>query len=85
MVIMQLKLVKYNTVDEAAVAENGTEPSGGVNHVIKVLKELVDPWVGKGDRMVESYSYFASMLYTSSLEDTGIGFIGVLEQASCKY
>ena len=56
--MMQLKLVKDKTSYKAAAIVNGTAYSGGVNHGTKVLKELVDPWVVKLDRMVAAYSYF---------------------------
>ena len=38
MVMMKLKLVKGDTVDEAAADENGTEPSVDINHGTKLLK-----------------------------------------------
>ena len=38
MVMLNLKLVKVNTADEASSTSNGTAPSGDVNHGTKVLK-----------------------------------------------
>ena len=50
--MMNLKLVKDKSADNAYIATNGCVPSGYVNHGTKVLKELVYPWVGKRDRVV---------------------------------
>ena len=46
--MVKLKLVEGNDTDEAATTENGTAPAGDVNHGTKVLKELLEPWAGKG-------------------------------------
>ena len=45
--MMKFNLVIVNTVDQAAVAANGTASDGDVNHGTKLLKELVDPRVVK--------------------------------------
>ena len=54
MVMMKLKLVKVNTTNEADYAANGTAPDRYMNHRIKILKELVETWEGKGDKVVAS-------------------------------
>ena len=82
---MKLKLVKGNTVDEAAADENGTEPSVDINHGTKLLKQLVEPWGVKGDRVIASYSYFSYVESAKSLEDMGLVFIGVVKQTSLQY
>ena len=45
--MMKLNLVNGKTADESAGAENGTAAYGGMNHETKLIKYLVDPWVGK--------------------------------------
>ena len=44
--MMKLNLVNGKTADESAGAENWTVTDGGMNHETKVIKYLVDPWVG---------------------------------------
>ena len=77
--MMKSKLVRGMNYDETAANANGNVPDGYVNHVIKVLKQLVDPWVGKVDTVVAEYSYFSSMKYSEVLEDKGLGVIGVFK------
>ena len=59
MVMMKLKLLKNKYVYEDAASENGNEPAEDDNHGTMVLKQLVEPWAGRGDRVVEVYSNFA--------------------------
>ena len=62
--MMKLKLVKDKSVDEDAVAANGNLPAEYQNHGTMVLKELVEPWAGRGDRVVAVDSYFAQVQQT---------------------
>ena len=57
--MIKLKLVKDKSVDEAAAAANGNAPAEDENHVTMVLKELVEPRAGRGERAVAVDSYFA--------------------------
>ena len=65
--IVKLKLGKGKTADEVAVFANGAVPDEGVNHGTKVLKELIEYWSVKVDRVVSEDSYFASIKYEKSL------------------
>ena len=58
--IMHLKLENSKNANEASDATNSTAPAGDVSHGTKVLKELVEPWVVKGEIVVAEESYFAS-------------------------
>ena len=79
--MMKLKLVKVNTAYDTAATANGNAHAGDVNYVTKVHKELVEPWVVKLDRVVAEYLYFASMQSEKSLEEMGLDFVGVVNQA----
>ena len=57
--MMKLKLVKDKFVDEAATAANGNAPEEDENHGTMVLKELVQPWSGRGEKVVTVDSHFA--------------------------
>ena len=83
--MMKLKLVKGDTAYETASTVNVNAPAGDVNYVTKVLKELVEPWVVKGDRVVAEYLYFASVQSEKSLEAMGLDFVGVVKQAPHQY
>ena len=81
MVIMNLKLVKVKTVDDAGVAANGTAHGGDVDHGTKVIKQLVNTWSVKLDIVVAADSQFSSVRSKKSLEEMDIGFFSVVKQA----
>ena len=58
---MKLSLVEGKTAEEAGVSVIGTKPGGYVNHGTKVLKELLETWLGKGDTVIASVLYFDSV------------------------
>ena len=82
---MKLKLAKAKTADQEAASKNGTAPSGYANHGTKLLKELVDPWSVKVDRVVAADLYFASVQYVKALGEMSLGFIGVVKQSPRQY
>ena len=82
---MKLKLVKGDTAYDTAATANVNAPAGDVNYVTKVQKELVEPWVVKGDRVVAEYLYFASVQSEKLLEAMGLDFVGVVKQAPHQY
>ena len=47
----------------------------------KVRKELVDPWAVKGDKLISSYSYFASVQSSKALWEMGVVFICFIKKA----
>ena len=65
--------MKGKTANKAPAAANGTVPVGDEKHRSKVLKELVEPWAGKGERerVVSADPYFASVQYAKSFEEMG--------------
>ena len=83
--MMKLYLVKCKTAYEAAAAAKETAPSGYVNHGTKVLKDLVEPWSFRGQRVVAVDSQFASVQPEKSLEEMGLGLICVVNQALRQY
>ena len=85
MVGLKLKLVEVKTADEASVTSNVTATDGGVKHVTQAIKELVDPWEGEIYWVVAADSYFSSVKYDESLEETGLGFIGVINKTPYQY
>ena len=82
---MKLKLVKGKASYEAYAAENGTAHYMYVNHVTKLLKELVEPLEVKVDSLVAEDYYFTSVKFEKSLQQVGIGFIDFIKQASHQY
>ena len=83
--MLKLKLVKVNNEDEAAATSNRTANVGYVNYGTKFLKELLDTWEVKGERVVAADSYFTYVQSEKELNDMGLGLIGVFEQASRQY
>ena len=69
--------MKDKNIKESAASANGITPYGCMNNRNKLIKDLVETWLGKGDREVAEYSYFSSMKYANTLDEMGLGFIGV--------
>ena len=82
---MKLKLAKVKNAYEETGATNGTAPDGYTNHVTKLLKDLVEPWAEKVDRVIAADSYFSSMKYEEALEEMVLGFVGVDKLISRQY
>jgi hypothetical protein len=80
-VMMQLKLVETAESEVYHVMEG----EDGLLHGTVVLKRLLQPWAGKGDRVVCADSYFASVGAAEELEKMGLGFIGVVKTATKRF
>ena len=70
-VMMQLKLVE--TAESEAL--HAVEGEDGLLHGTVILKQLLEPWAGQGDRVVCADSYFASVGAAEELEKMGLSFI----------
>jgi hypothetical protein len=80
-VMLRLKLVETAEAED----ENVHEEEDGLLHGTKILKYLVQPWAGAGDRTVCADSYFASVGAAEELEKMGLGFIGVVKTATKRF
>ncbi len=80
-VMMQLKLVE--TAESEAL--HAVEGEDGLLHGTVILKRLLEPWAGQGDRVVCADSYFASVGAAEELEKMGLGFIGVVKTATRRF
>ena len=83
--MIKFNLVKVKNSDDADYDASVNVPAGYMNHGTKVLRELVETWAVKGDRVVAAYSYFASVQSEKELEYTGLSFIGLVKQESRQY
>jgi hypothetical protein len=79
--MMQLKLVE--TAESEAL--HAVEGEDGLLHGTVILKRLLKPWSGQGDRVVCADSYFASVGAAEELEKMGLGFIGVVKTATRQF
>ena len=79
-IMMRLKLVK--TAEEEAT--HNQENEEGMLHGTKVLLFLVEPWLNSG-RTTVGDSYFASVGAACTLDERGMGFIGVVKTATKKF
>ena len=79
--MMKLRLVKGKYSDDAASPENGTSPSDYDSYDTTVVKQLVSPWVVRGERVVAADYGFSSVQPEKLLEDTGLVLIDAIKQA----
>ena len=79
-IMMRLKLVK--TAEEDRTHQD--EHPGGMLHGTKVLLYLVKPWLHT-NRTAVGDSYFASVGAAYTLDENGMGFIGVVKTATKKF
>jgi hypothetical protein len=81
MIMMRLKLVK--TAEEEATHQQA-EGTNGMLHGTKILLFLVGPWLNT-DRTTVGDSYFASVGAACTLDERGMGFIGVVKTATKRF
>jgi hypothetical protein len=79
--MMKLKLVE--TAESEAL--HAVEGEDGLLHGTVILKRLLEPWAGQGDRVVCANSYFASVGAAEELEKMGLGFIGVVKTTTRRF
>ena len=79
--MMRLKLVKTVKCETTHL----TESDEGLLHGTVVLKKLVEPWAGSGDRVVVGDSYFTSVGAVEEMEKMGLGYIGVMKTATKRF
>ena len=80
-IMMRLKLVK--TAEEEATHRD-VDLADGMLHGTKILLFLVGPWLNS-DRTTVGDSYFASVGAACTLDERGMGFIGVVKTATKKF
>jgi Transposase IS4 len=79
-ILMQLQIVTAEHEETRA-----SEAEAGLKHVTVVLYRLVEPWYGRGDRIVCADSYFASVEAALHLQARGVRLIGVVKTATSSY
>ena len=80
-IMMRLKLVK--TAEEEATHRD-VDLADSMLHGTKILLFLVGPWLNS-DRTTVGDSYFASVGAACTLDERGMGFIGVVKTATRKF
>jgi hypothetical protein len=81
-IMMRLKLVKM--AEGEATTHRDVDLADGMLHGTKILLFLVGPWLNS-DRTTVGDSYFASVGAACTLDERGMGFIGVVKTATKRF
>jgi len=82
-IMMQIKVVAHE--DAAATEADGNADDDGVPHAVQVMKQLMNPWLHDGERIICGDSYFASVRAARHMMEYGIRFIGVVKNATREF
>jgi Transposase IS4 len=83
-IMIRLKVVKTATEERNLQQQEGIQSDASILHGVKVLKELVQPWMFT-DRLVVGDSYFASVTAAQELLRHKMRFIGVVKTATKRF